>query len=270
MRPGLHARPAAVLASRAKQFTADVRLRRRDDEVNARSVVGIMGLEIARGDRIEIVASGPDAGEAVRALSQLVLDGLGEDGSAPGRRRGAAPAGVARPARSDDPNVLAGVAASPGIAVGNVFQVRHEQLRVVEDANDAQARAAGARRGARAGQGGAGCASGEAPAGRGGRKGRHLRRAPRAARRSGSAGDCRRRAVARQERGIRLADRIHAPRGPAGEPEERAARRARERPARRRTARAAEADRRRGRSRSPTRPTRSWWPRSSRPPTRPR
>jgi phosphoenolpyruvate-protein phosphotransferase len=138
-RSGLHARPAAVLASRAKQFTADIRVRRRDDEVNARSVVGIMGLEIARGDRIEIVASGGDASEAVNALSQLVLDGLGEDGSsAPGDDAAAAPAGVARAARSEDPNVLAGVAASPGVAVGNVLQVRHEQLRVVEHANDAR------------------------------------------------------------------------------------------------------------------------------------
>ena len=110
----------------------------RDDEVNARSVVAIMGLEIARGDRIEIVASGPDADEAVRVLSQMVLDGLGEEGSAPAGEAAAAPVGVARPARSDDPNVLAGVAASPGVAVGNVFQVRHEQLRVVEDANDAR------------------------------------------------------------------------------------------------------------------------------------
>ncbi len=58
---GLHARPAAVLASRAKQFNADVKLRRRGDEVNARSVVGIMGLEIDRGDAIEIVATGPEA-----------------------------------------------------------------------------------------------------------------------------------------------------------------------------------------------------------------
>jgi phosphoenolpyruvate-protein phosphotransferase len=135
---GLHARPAAVLASRAKQFTAAVRLRRRDDEVNARSVVGIMGLEIARGDHIEIVASGVDANEAVRVLSQLVRDGLGEEGTAPGGDASAAPPTVARPVRSGDPNVLTGVAASPGVAVGNVLQVRHEQIRVVENANDAR------------------------------------------------------------------------------------------------------------------------------------
>ena len=133
---GLHARPAAVLASRAKQFTSDVRLRRGADEVNARSVVGVMGLEVARGDRIQIVAAGADAREAVQALSKLVLGGLGEEaGEAPVPE--AAPVAAAdRPARSDDPNLLVGVAASPGIAVGNVVQVRRQQLRVVEDAND--------------------------------------------------------------------------------------------------------------------------------------
>ena len=135
---GLHARPAAVLTSRAKQFAADVRLRRGQDEVNARSVVGIMGLEIAHGDRIEIVAAGPGADEAVRALSQFVLEGLGEDGAAPPGTTTAV-VDVARTVHPDDPNVLAGVAASPGIAVGNVAQVRHEQLRVVENANDARA-----------------------------------------------------------------------------------------------------------------------------------
>jgi phosphocarrier protein FPr len=132
---GLHARPAAVLASRAKQFTSDVRVRRGSDEVNARSVVGIMGLEIARGDRVEIVASGPDANEAVQALSKLVLEGLGED-AASAASAAVAAVEVVRPARSDDPNLLAGVAASPGIAVGNVVQVRRQQLRVVEDAKD--------------------------------------------------------------------------------------------------------------------------------------
>ncbi|HEY6360490.1 MAG TPA: phosphoenolpyruvate--protein phosphotransferase, partial [Vicinamibacterales bacterium] len=134
---GLHARPAAVLASRAKQFTADLRLRRGGNEVNARSVVGIMGLEIAHGDRIEIVGSGPDADEAVRSLSQLIRDGLGEQAAAP--PSGEAPsAQVVRPSRSEDPNVLAGVAASPGLAIGHVRQVRHEALRVVEHASDAR------------------------------------------------------------------------------------------------------------------------------------
>ena len=105
---GLHARPAAMLASRAKQFEATIHLRRGDQEVNARSVVAIMGLEIAHGDRVEIVASGRDAGEAVQSLSQLIRDGLGEGTSEP--EAPAAPAAdIVRPSRSDDPDVLVGV-----------------------------------------------------------------------------------------------------------------------------------------------------------------
>ena len=79
-------------------------------------------------------------------------------------------------------------------------------------------------------------------------KGGNLRRAPRAAGRSGSADDrdpCHR---SRQERGIRVAGRLHATRRSAGGPEERTARRARQRPPRRRTARAAEAHGRRARA----------------------
>jgi phosphocarrier protein FPr len=134
---GLHARPAALLASRAKQFTSEVRLRRGDNEVNARSVVAIMGLEIARGDRIEIIASGPDASDAVKTLSQLVIEGLGEEAGAPAASAPSAAEEVPR-LRSSDPNLLVGVPASPGIAVGNVVQVRRAQLRVVEHAKDAR------------------------------------------------------------------------------------------------------------------------------------
>src|SRR5262249_10932550 len=124
--------------SRAKQFSADIRLRRGDHDVNARSVVAIMGLEIARGDRIEIVASGSDADEAVRSLSRLILDGLGEEESQPAINEAAAAVAVGTAPRSTDPNVLAGVPASPGIAVGNIVQVRRAQLRVVENATDAR------------------------------------------------------------------------------------------------------------------------------------
>jgi len=131
---GLHARPAAVLASRAKAFTSDVRLARGGTAVNARSVVAIMGLEIAKGDTVRVIASGPDAGEAVDALSKLIRDGLGED-EAPATSR---PAAAATPRVSSDPNLLAGVSASPGVAVGNIWQVRHQQIRVVEEANDAR------------------------------------------------------------------------------------------------------------------------------------
>ena len=128
---GLHARPAAVLASRAKSFSSDIRLWRGTTSVNARSVVGIMGLEIARNDTVHLVATGPDAQQAVATLTELIRTGLAED-----EREPSAPAPTVAIPITTDPDVLAGVPASAGVAVGNVFQVRHQQLRVVEEAND--------------------------------------------------------------------------------------------------------------------------------------
>jgi phosphoenolpyruvate-protein phosphotransferase len=137
---GLHARPAAVLANLAKKFKADIRLRRGDDLANAKSVVSIMGLEVGYGDKVNLVAQGPDADEAIAALVPALTRGLGDEGTAPA----SAPASmmvseVAAPAprpRSVDPNVLLGVAASPGLAVGNVFQMRHEEIVFPENADD--------------------------------------------------------------------------------------------------------------------------------------
>lgn len=136
---GLHARPAAVLASRAKQFDADIRVRRGSVEVNARSVVGIMGLEIDAGDAIEIVASGRDADEAVAALAALVREGLGEAAGSEAPRPAAASPPARHNASSADPHLLSGIPAAPGVVVGTTRRVRPEQLSVVEEAADCRA-----------------------------------------------------------------------------------------------------------------------------------
>jgi phosphocarrier protein FPr len=137
---GLHARPAAVLANMAKKFKADIRLQRGDEKANAKSVVAIMGLEIAQNDKVHLIAQGADAAAAIDKLVPSLREGLGDEGATPV----SAPASVslstdARPApqpRSQDPNLLLGVAASPGLAVGNVFQVRHAEIEVQEAADN--------------------------------------------------------------------------------------------------------------------------------------
>src|SRR5215472_1331857 len=65
---GLHARPAALLAASVRELAADIRIRARGHEANARSTVALMGLGVQRGDEIEIQATGPDAAAAVEAL----------------------------------------------------------------------------------------------------------------------------------------------------------------------------------------------------------
>jgi phosphocarrier protein FPr len=143
---GLHARPAAVVAATAKRFKAGVRLRRGSSDANAKSVVAIMGLEVGQGDTVRVVADGPDAEAAVRSLAALLSGGLGDEGAAPSRARPAVPPpAVVTPTPRDvaaalqDPDLFLGVAASPGIAVGHVVQLRPEEIIVAETADDAVA-----------------------------------------------------------------------------------------------------------------------------------
>lgn len=142
---GLHARPAATLVALAKGFDSEIKLRRGDDTANAKSIMSIMGLAVGRGDKVVISAHGPDAEAALQALTQAIKDGLGEDVPQPpagGEEAIAAPVAEPKPElvsdepRSGDPNLLLGVAASPGLGVGQVLQLRHQDIQVAEFAPD--------------------------------------------------------------------------------------------------------------------------------------
>jgi phosphocarrier protein FPr/phosphocarrier protein len=124
---GLHARPAAVLATEAKRFASRVRLLRGADEANAKSIVAIMGLSTKRGDEVRISAAGADASDAVAALERIIADGCGES-------RGDVPAPVPLPLapRAVAHGELVGVPASPGVAMGPAFRYRRSQISVPE------------------------------------------------------------------------------------------------------------------------------------------
>jgi len=135
---GLHARPAAVLANLAKRFRSDLQLMRGDDHVNAKSVVALMTMQVARGDMVRFRGTGEDAEEAVAALAEALSEGLGEEGAA----APSAPAPVTpqppapTPSEPEEPGVLRGVGASPGLAVGRVFQLRRQEVEVTEAGGD--------------------------------------------------------------------------------------------------------------------------------------
>jgi phosphocarrier protein FPr len=125
---GLHARPAAAVAAAARRFTSDLRLAKGDREANARSVVSIMTLEVAGGDTVTVVGRGEDAGAAVAAIVETLTS---VKATAPAAVRAAAPS----PAISADGS-LKGVPASPGVAIGRVFQLRHDDAVLEERAAD--------------------------------------------------------------------------------------------------------------------------------------
>jgi phosphocarrier protein FPr len=137
---GLHARPAAVLAATARSFASDVRLVKNGREANARSVVSIMALEVAGGDAVSIVARGHDASAAVAAIADKLATNLDATLGTPATP--VAPSATAasmRPAaapRAD--GALVGVPASPGLAVGEVFRLRQDDI-VLEERGGAPA-----------------------------------------------------------------------------------------------------------------------------------
>ena len=69
---GLHARPAALFVKSAAGFTASIRLRLGEKEVDGKSILGVMQLGATGGTTIEIVADGDDAEVALNTLARLV------------------------------------------------------------------------------------------------------------------------------------------------------------------------------------------------------
>jgi phosphotransferase system HPr (HPr) family protein len=137
---GLHARPAAVLSSLAKRFDARIELRKGEQRANARSVVGLLALEVGKGDKVQLLASGPQARVALDIMVPQLRDGLGEEGAVPVFRGAPMPTAetpvetpLAAPTPGGDHSLLRGVAASPGLVVGQVFQLREPEVEVSPD-----------------------------------------------------------------------------------------------------------------------------------------
>jgi phosphocarrier protein len=78
-RLGLHARPAAQLVQKASKFQSEIKIKRQNLEVNAKSIMGVMMLAAEMGSRLVIIAEGPDEKEAVEALAQVVQGKFGEE-----------------------------------------------------------------------------------------------------------------------------------------------------------------------------------------------
>ncbi|MBE1554884.1 HPr family phosphocarrier protein [Sporosarcina limicola] len=74
MKTGLQARQAALFVQKANRFTADLFLKKEERQVNAKSIMGIMSLAIARGTIVTLIAEGIDEEQALESLALLVED----------------------------------------------------------------------------------------------------------------------------------------------------------------------------------------------------
>ncbi len=71
---GLHARPAALFVQVANKFESRITVRRDEEEVNGKSIMGILMLGAEKGSVIIIEAEGEDAQTALAELEKIVTN----------------------------------------------------------------------------------------------------------------------------------------------------------------------------------------------------
>ena len=75
---GLHARPATYFIQKANEFKSGIWVEKEERRVNAKSLLGVLSLGIAKGTVITLIADGVDEKEAVAALVELIENNFGE------------------------------------------------------------------------------------------------------------------------------------------------------------------------------------------------
>ena len=75
---GLHARPATFFIQKANTYKSSIWGEKEDRKVNAKSLLGVLSLGIAKGMTVTLTAEGPDEGEALAGLVALIDSGFTE------------------------------------------------------------------------------------------------------------------------------------------------------------------------------------------------
>ena len=75
---GLHARPATFFVQNAHKYKSTVWVESGDRKVNAKSLLGVLSLGIAKGMTVTLIADGYDEEDALIGLAELIDSGIGE------------------------------------------------------------------------------------------------------------------------------------------------------------------------------------------------
>ena len=75
---GLHARAAAKLVNCASKYASDIQIIRDTQQVNGKSIMGVMMLAASKGTALALEVAGEDEVEAVAALKKLIAERFGE------------------------------------------------------------------------------------------------------------------------------------------------------------------------------------------------
>ncbi len=68
---GIHARPAAMIVRITNKFKAEVMVEKDDEQVNGKSIMGLMMLAAGKGSKVKFLATGSDADAMLNELEAL-------------------------------------------------------------------------------------------------------------------------------------------------------------------------------------------------------
>ena len=78
-RLGLHARPAAMFVRIASRFRCEVWVEKEGEQINGKSIMGLMMLAAGQGSMLCIRCEGADAAQAMQELEALIAAKFNED-----------------------------------------------------------------------------------------------------------------------------------------------------------------------------------------------
>ncbi len=76
---GMHARPCSKFVKLAGQFKSEVWVEKDGEQVNGKSIMGLMMLASGNGSILSVTCDGPDASQALAAIEKLVSSKFDEE-----------------------------------------------------------------------------------------------------------------------------------------------------------------------------------------------
>ena len=78
-RLGLHARPSAMFVKACNRYKSDIWVEKDGEQVNGKSIMGLMMLAAGQGSKLLVTCEGPDAEKALQEIENLILRRFDED-----------------------------------------------------------------------------------------------------------------------------------------------------------------------------------------------
>jgi phosphocarrier protein len=78
-RLGMHARPAAMFVRIASRYRSEIWVEKEGEQINGKSIMGLMMLAAGQGSKLLIRCEGPDADKAMMEIEALILAKFNEE-----------------------------------------------------------------------------------------------------------------------------------------------------------------------------------------------